>query len=153
MRLSTTFIVIALAFSACSSETEKKQPVDQALAKQTLQTRPSERLDPSPTLQCSDLTRTHCISSKYCVLDKETGRESPLYVCRKPAGPCETKFANSGVCDAAAGCELKPGECYCHCREYGETLVKDGDEAPICECEFANGPPDMCVMKEESNVK
>ena len=31
--------------------------------------------------------------------------------------------------------------------------MKDGDEAPICECECANGTPDMCVMKKESNVK
>lgn len=119
----------------------------------------------SPGVDCASLTRTHCMQSPDCTLErvaKAQGGTGKLYRCRPAAGPCETgirqaDFHGRGTdgmrraeeaqlaCAARPGCDYDEGGCYCDCRDYGRTAVPDGPEAEDCMCECAGGPPPSCV--------
>src|SRR5580765_3833900 len=98
---------------------------------------------------CSKLTRTACMASTNCKLSRKS---EARYVFSKASTNCDSGIAQSSIdfktkCTARKGCEFKPGNCYCECRNYGSTPVQDGDEAPNCNCYCAGGDPPQCVTK------
>lgn len=86
---------------------------------------------------CSETPELDCLHSASCTLvpTQERGK----YACRDAVGPCETGFAQAGEgdirkdCEARAGCEFQPGNCYC---------------PPGLNCFCGGGTPAMCVERQ-----
>jgi hypothetical protein len=98
----------------------------------------------SASAACEELTRRQCLDATRCRL---TGH-GPLYVCRSASGACEEGFPQSdkAACERHAGCEFRPGNCYCPCMNNGATRAGDAD-GEGCACACGGGPPPSCVAK------
>ena len=124
----------------------------------------------SDDADCGALTRTQCMAAKHCTLvlaqdvpPGAPGYRNGVYVCRPAQGACEVGFAQwdlpgggadlatpaaaetaIATCTSRTGCAYVPHDCYCGCRGYGATAVKDGAETPACFCYCAGGRPPSC---------
>jgi hypothetical protein len=161
--MKTLSIMIALSLlTACgSNSTNTTEPSGVAAPKGT-------ETAPPPTEDCAKLTRTDCMRSAACTLEKTASAHVPNrdgnYVCRPSEGACEegisqfdlpgggtdhlttTEKAGAAerVCTDRPGCAFSTGDCYCACKGYGRTSVEDGEEAPGCLCYCAGGAPPTC---------
>lgn len=146
-------LLVCLCLGACrsSSAPEERSPPAPP------QTRPGTGApsDPPPAAPrgggadaCASLTRTHCLQSPDCTLEK-VGDDGSEYRCRPEIAPCETDIRQSedvqSACAARPSCRFEPGKCYCHCRGNGKTEVPDGPEAEDCDCACGGGPPPTCT--------
>jgi len=87
---------------------------------------------------CSAASELECINSTACKLEQTTPHGP--YVCRASRGRCEASFRQAGdddirkLCEATAGCEFKPGSCFC---------------PPNVVCVCGGGPPAQCVERSK----
>lgn len=154
-------LLIALFLAACGSPPAPSQPTAAPTPVAGTRAAPADATAGADG-PCAGLSRTHCMQSTECTLEKIEGPIPRRYRCRAAAPPCETgvaqaDFHGSGAagvqrslaaqaaCDARPGCRYDAGGCYCHCRGMGETTVPDGPEAEACNCECSSGKPPACV--------
>jgi hypothetical protein len=162
MKMLSTIIALSLVTACGSNTTNTTEPSGVAEAKGSASAPPQAAED------CAKLTRTACMKSLACTLEKAPSKDVPKrdgkYVCRPAKGACEealsqfdlpgggTKVLTSPekgaaaerVCTDRPGCRFAGGDCYCSCRGFGRTTVEDGEEALECDCFCGGGEPPAC---------
>lgn len=162
MKTLSTIMALSLLTACGSSTTDTTEPSGYA---ETEETAPA----PTPKREnCAKLTRTDCMKSLACTLEKAPSGEVPnrdgKYVCRPARGACEEGFSQFDLpgggtqdlttpedaeeaerdCTERPGCVVSRGDCYCTCRGFGTTTVEDGEEARDCDCYCGGGEPPTC---------
>jgi len=96
---------------------------------------------------CNEMTTTDCMNSSKCTMElNPIENNEAIYICRDSINVCESNFSQSSdmkeKCESRKGCVYNFG-CYCPCKGYGETIVKDNaKESCLCDCGF--GEPAGC---------
>ena len=93
MKMLSTMIALSLLTACGSNTTDTTEPSGYAETEGT-ETAPT----PTPeTEDCAKLTRTDCMKSLACTLEKARSGDVPnrdgQYVCRPARGPCEEGFS------------------------------------------------------------